>query len=579
MGHNWMDTGATFPTTVRQRNGGPWLDCMRWGWSLTSEREDFDINEIWERLKAAHKSQDVVITLGTGRISAEEEEVMGLIGEHDYAVEDIETTDNNRNLLIKNPWCDGPPMSGTGWTTPPYSQASSADSAIQPRSTSTLWVAFEDVAQHFESMYLNWNPALFANRIDRHFTWQPLANQYSTSLLKNPQYSLSSASGGAVWVLISRHFADGELEIAGSRRDSMAAVARQLGFMSILVFRNRGKRVQISGGEMYRGPYVDSHQTLARLDANPGEQYTIVVDHHELPLSHYSFTMSLFSHHPVRLLDATETMSHFQQKIGAWTRRTAGGNPSCSAYFQNPQYKLSINQASPVSILLSADVEDLHVHVDLVWGRGDRVMSLRGKDLVASSGEYRRGCAVADVDILEPGTYTLVCSTFDAGQLAGYAIRVASMASTSLHDVPADGAGRLLTKLPRFRLMEGHERVRLSIGVARLTRANISVRSLTETQPGAKRHPPSSLMVRVSAAYGSGAEREVKAVSGNGEFQDPAGTIRLTDFDVEPARAKEVGFWILVESVGPHDVTWDIDAEIFSDSPVQIGIWETTELG
>lgn len=40
---------------------------------------------------------------------------MGLIGEHDYAVEDLDrTAEGARKVLIKNPWCDAPLMTGTG---------------------------------------------------------------------------------------------------------------------------------------------------------------------------------------------------------------------------------------------------------------------------------------------------------------------------------------------------------------------------------------------------------------------------------------------------------------------------------
>lgn len=74
-----------------------------------ADSEDFDVDKTWARVKALHDSHDVVVTLGTGRISAEEERLMGLIGEHDYAVEDLDLSDGGvRRLLIKNPWCDAP---------------------------------------------------------------------------------------------------------------------------------------------------------------------------------------------------------------------------------------------------------------------------------------------------------------------------------------------------------------------------------------------------------------------------------------------------------------------------------------
>lgn len=508
---------------------------------------------------------------------------MGLIGEHDYAVENLDTSEGSRRLLIKNPWCEGPSITTMGWPNPPTSNLSQPlntnlsreRTSHEPTSTSRLWVALEDVAQHFEFMYLNWNPALFPHRQDHHFSWELPPKLYGASLSRNPQFSVTSANAGTIWVLVSRHFVDAELDIARERRRSMAAVARQLGFMSILVFENGGNKVQICDGEVYRGPYVDSPQTLARLDIKPGQPYTIVVDQHELPLPRYHFTMSLFSHSPLEVREASETMSQFTELFGAWTRRTAGGNSACGTYFRNPQYSISLKSQSPVSILLSADTNDIHVHVDVVWAQGGRVTTVRVKDLVASSGEYRRGCAVADIAMLEAGAYTLVCSTFEAGQLGSFSLRVASMAPIKITPVPADGAGRLLTKLPQVRLPEGDERSRLSVDVSWLTRASLSIQSITPPQHGGKMHPPSSQVVRISIIHGWGPEQVALAVSGENEFQDPSNAIRTPQFDMEPDRVHRDGLWILIESMGSHDAPLVIDGEILSDSPVRIGTWET----
>ncbi|KHO00880.1 Cysteine protease rim-13 [Metarhizium album ARSEF 1941] len=557
------------------------------GWipeQLFLQREDIDLENIWERIRAAHKSGDVVITLGTGRVSAEEEEVMGLIGEHDYAVENLDTSGFGRRLLIKNPWCHAPSMTALEWpdsaSSPTLSKRLNAAPSRETLthysdSTSRLWVTFEDVAQHFESMYLNWNPALFPCRQDHHFSWELPAKVYSASLSRNPQFSVTSPRAGSIWVLVSRHFVDAELDIARERRDSMAAAARQLGFMSVSVFKNGGKKLQIGGGELYRGPYVDSHQTLARLVTEPGQPYTIVVDQHELPLPRYNFTMSLFSHSPLEVREALENMSQFTEQLGAWTRRTAGGNSSCGTFFQNPQYNLSIKSPSPVSILLCADAHDVHVHVDVIWGQGRRVTAVRVKDLVASSGEYRRGCAVADITMLEPGTYTIVCSTFEAGQLGNFSMRVAAMVPASITPVPADGAGKLLTRLPRVHLREGDERFRLPVDVSRLTRASVSLNASAPSQLGSKMQAPSSQVVRVSVVHRWGPEQVTIAVSGENEFQDPGNPIRTPQFDMEPDRIQRDGLWILLESMGSHGAALAIDGEILSDSPVRIGGWET----
>ncbi|KAK2612949.1 cysteine protease [Conoideocrella luteorostrata] len=555
------------------------------GWipeQLFLQKEDVDIDDIWRRIKTAYDSQDVVVTLGTGRISADEEQVMGLIGEHDYAVESIVSSGGSRRLLIKNPWCDGPSMTTMGWSTFHPSgqtlspQMSPVEGGLEsPRSSSRFWVAFEDVAQHFESMYLNWNPCLFSHRLDYHFHWEVPPRVYKPSLLKNPQFLVVSPGCESIWILISRHFVDAELDIARGRGDSMAAVARQLGFMSILVFENSGHKVQISDGEIYRGPYVDSPQTLARLETQPGQLYTIVLDQHELPLPQYSFTMSVFSHCPLKMTEASETMSQISERNGAWTRRTAGGNSACATYFQNPQYSLYISKSTPVSILLSADMTDIHVHMDIVWAQGARVTAVRLKDLVASSGEYRRGCAVANIAMLEPGVYTLVCSTFDAGQLARFVLRVGSMAPIRVTPVPADGAGRLVTKVPRLSLLEGDMKYRLPVDASWLTRANVSIHSLDLSRPGGKIRPPASLTVRISVIHGWGPEQVTVAVSGENEFQDPAVTVRTPQFEMEPERIRREGLWMLIESMGTHNVASAIEGEVLSDSPIQIGAWES----
>ncbi|TQV92369.1 hypothetical protein V2A60_007061 [Cordyceps javanica] len=556
------------------------------GWipeQLFLHREDFDLSTTWRRIKAAHETQDVVVTLGTGRISAEEEEVMGLVGEHDYAVLDMDCSDGIRKLLIQNPWCNGPVWTGAGWSTPQKSPRPemSADGELTSRvselyPSGTLWVAFEDVAQHFESMYLNWNPKLFPHRQDRHFNWSTPPKRLAASLVRNVQYSITCPKGGLVWILVSRHFVDQELAIMRNRRGSMAAVAEQLGYMSILIFETSGKRVQTSEDQLYCGPYVDSPQTLARLETEPGKQYTIVLDQQELPLKSYNFTLSVFSELPVELREAQEEMSHFKEIEGTWSRRTAGGNSSLSTYFINPQYKISTTRTGPVSILLATGDQDVHVHVDLAWASGKRVSSIRVKDLVGTSGEYRQGCAVANIPKLDPGVYTLICSTFEANQTADFALRVSSTAEVLLENIPTDAAGRLRNSLLPLALTEREERMRAQIRVSWLTRGSVCVRSVG---PKSSRddtvRQPSPLMVKVYVVHGWGPEKLVIAETGDGEFVESTVALRTPEFDIEPERTHSGQMWLVVETIGVHNAPTSLEMDVFSDSPVQVGPWQS----
>ncbi|OPB45946.1 Calpain-like protease palB/rim-13 [Trichoderma guizhouense] len=553
------------------------------GWipeQLFLQREDFDIDEAWNRVKTAYDMGDVVITLGTGHVSTEEEDIMGLVGEHDYAVQDLDSS--NRKFLVKNPWSHGQTWTGKGWSAIhgsvgakfDSSSSEASDEYADPPSAGTLWLAIEDIAQHFESMYLNWNPALFSHRQERHFTWDIPTKDFAASLVRNPQFSITSPTGGTVWILLSRHFADPELEIARNKSGSLAAVASQLGYMSILVFDHQGKRVQLSDGATYCGPYVDSPQTLARIESRAGKAYTVVIDQQALPLPSYTFSLFIFSNGPAHVKEAEEKMTHFTEQSGCWNRRTAGGNSSCTTYFLNPQYKLSAPRATPISTLLSTGNRDVHVHVDLLWARGKRANTVKTKDLVVSSGEYRRGCAIAELDMLEAGDYTLVCSTFEAQQMADFTLRIGSMTPITLEPIPADTAGKLRTPISPFTLGGEGQRWRVPISASWVTRAVVSIRSLpplSETSYHDTRSLP-AVMIRISITDASESEPRILAES-KGGLEDSGAIIRTPEFDIEPTNPSHGPRYLVIESLWGHRAIQELCGDVFSDSPIQIGDW------
>ncbi|KAL7814889.1 cysteine proteinase [Trichoderma aethiopicum] len=556
------------------------------GWipeQLFLQREDFDVDQTWNRIKTAYDMGDVIITLGTGHVSAEEEE-MGLVGEHDYAVQDLDHS--NRRFLVKNPWLNSQPCTTQGWSAVHGSANTKSDSSSETSdddggssSGGTRWLAIEDIAQHFESMYLNWNPALFTHRQERHFAWEIPTADFAASLVRNPQFSITSSTGGVIWILVSRHFRDAELEIARQASGNLAAVSSQLGFMSILVFDRQGQRVQVGDGSTYRGPYVDSPQTLARIESRPGKAYTIVIDQQALPLPSYTFSLYIFSNGLVHVKEAEEKMAHFTEQRGAWNRRTAGGNPSCTTYFLNPQYKLSVPRATPVSILLATGNRDIHVHVDLIWARGKRAHTVKAKDLVVSSGEYRRGCAIAELAMLEAGDYTLVCSTFEAQQMADFTLRIGSMTAITLEPIPADTAGKLRTPLPPLTLGGEGQRWRASISASWVTRAFVSVRSVAPPSEESYHDTRSlpAVMIRVSMMDGLSQEPRILAESRAG-LGDPGPVIRTAEFDIEPSSTSSRPRYLAIESLREHRTVQELSGDVFSDSPIQIGDWEACSI-
>ncbi|KAI0532383.1 PALB protein [Xylaria digitata] len=572
--------GYDFPGS----NSGTDLSILT-GWipqQLFLQSDEVDWDATWRRIKKAYDFGDVVITLGTGHLLPDEEEALGLAREHDYAVLDMSETPGNRRLLVKNPWCDGLVWKGVGSASSKTQDA--ADDQPTKLKPGSFWIGFGDVTQNFESLYLNWNPSLFTERQDHHFKWQlPEANMVG-SFAHNPQYSVTAESDDQTWILLSRHFQDEELEISRKRSTTMAAVSNMLGFMSVYIFENNGRRVQLSDKSIYRGPFVDSPQTLAPFEAKQGVSYTVVVVAQDLPLPSYSFTLSFFSRTSLNIAPAQHDLKHYTELHGRWTHRTSGGNSVSPLYLTNPQFSITLPRAGPLSVLLSTAKEDTPVHVDLVWANGQRVTTVTVRDLITTSGDYRRGCALASIPRVDAGMYTIVCSTFEPGQVADFTLRIGSDVPCAVAPVPADAAGRLRTQLSPLAFYGGELKMRASVSVARLTRVSVVVtrgsgsgmiglgRSSSSAGTGTPRSHPT---IRATLERGRGPHNDVLASTGQGEFQEVGLGLRTAECDVDPLVTKSRGLWLVIEQVGSTSPDeGGIYVELFSDRQVLVGSWE-----
>ncbi|KAI1457095.1 cysteine proteinase [Annulohypoxylon moriforme] len=601
--------------------------CALTGWipqQLFLQSDDLDWERTWKRVKKAYDYGDVVVTLGTGRLSPDEEETLGLAGEHDYAVLDMSETPGNRRFLVKNPWCDGLVWKGVGSSEVSSSRA--PDDHPTKLKPGSFWISFDDVTQNFESLYLNWNPSLFTERQDHHFCWQlPDPTMIGGSCLAhNPQYSMTASADDSTWILLSRHFQDDELNIMRNHRTgsahttfhvdddtaynpntTLAEVSSKLGFISIYIFADHsGQRVPVNTRPTYQSDFVDSPQTLAAFESKRGVTYTVVVATQELPLPKYSFTLSFFSRSPLTIAPATSPFRHYNETKGAWTRRTAGGNSASASYLANPQFSLTLPRTGPLSLLLSTARDDVPIHVALVWAGGRRVASVGNRDLVLASGDYRRGCALAEAKSVDAGTYTVVCSTFEPGYFAEFTLRVGSDTPCTVAPVPADAAGKLRTRLadlPTTHIPstvaaavgaagEPHKKKRAAVSATRLTRASVVItrkfathvsHSTGTTTP--RPHPA----VRATVEFGTGPDKLVLAsTDGNHnnhnnnanapEFKEvgPNG-LRTSEFDIDP---RSGGLWLVVELLGLYNSPTPgggdgLQVEILSEGPVNVGAW------
>ncbi|KAH0138486.1 cysteine proteinase, partial [Aureobasidium melanogenum] len=297
----------------------------------------------------------------------------------------------------------------------------------------------------------------------------------------------------------------------------------------------------------------------------------------------HTFTLSVFAEQRIALDEAPNKYPCQKTITAAWTDETAGGNAHSPTYSQNPQFSIVVPARTPIALLLETDVEQLHVHVKLVHGRGSRIQTVRSKDIVFDSKDYRRGCALAQYAELEAGTYTIICSTFEAGQKGNFRLRVDSMVATQLAILPRQGAGRLRRAWAKA-IFEGQQRM-LAVPIApkRLTKLDVFVKQvqqvgLQETAKTGQSRQRS--MIRVTLEIGTGPQRRILIASSNGEYSDSSAGVRTGEIDLSPQEMGKV--WLVIERMfTPMDSQGEMfEIETFTDAPdtVDIGVWRRWEV-
>ncbi|KAJ8111713.1 hypothetical protein OPT61_g5757 [Boeremia exigua] len=560
--------------------------------------------KLWKRIYNAFLYGDVLVTAGTGKMSTRQERELGLEGQHSYVVLDMKETDQDRLLLIKNPWVEG-----RGWRGPrppaapiPDSSTSSSDSknsleayhrdsvpTLEKPHPTTFWIGLEQVIQHFESLYLNWNPGLFRYRQDIHFDWVIESQKTpGNCIVHHPQFTFLAKKTGLVWFLLSRHFRDapsGVKEESDAFNDGTVRSDSQVntsgdspkGYMSIYVCNGHGERLYIKDTYLESSDYVSTPQCLLRWEADAESNYTVVIDQDDLPASQYTFSLSAFSNSPMAIEPAVLKYPVQKLEKGAWTRQSAGGNTSSPRYFENPQYALEIRERSSLTVLLTSPKHEHPLHIKLALGHGKRIYRLQSRDVLADSGNHRVGAATAEIQDLQPGLYTIICSLFEAGQTGDYTLRIDSSNDVGLKQIPRDGAGLKSMKLAPACFGANMHKIAAPLLPQRLAAYTIVARFLKATSPRSIDHGVLARSpLRFSVEQGRGPERKFLIASERGEYADSA-TVRSESVHIDPAIVHRGDLWLVLDRLsgpgGPVEEWYDL--EIFTDMPeaCSVGVW------
>ncbi|KAL8874216.1 MAG: hypothetical protein Q9174_000408 [Haloplaca sp. 1 TL-2023] len=530
---------------------------------------------------------DVLITLGTGKIAESESRATGLTSEHDYAVIHLEERGGKYMFLIKNPWSEGGGWTAAGESSQDHGIAKLTEQLdISPSGSGdhtrierpklepgSFWMDLNDIFQHFESLYLNWNPGLFSHREDVHFAWNlHNTNRLWASFGRHPQYRVQSDAGGTLWLVLSRHFQSSHPSDSCVVGNLETINAEDAGFISLYVFENGGGKVFLADGSLIRGPYVDSPNTLIKVESKKGVPYTVVVSEQELLRMEHTFTLSVFSLGPLSISQASDRYRNHMVLEGAWTPATAGGNASSPAYCENPQFSVNLSGSSDVSMLLEAQSGDFPVHVKLLWANGNPVRNVTCRDIVGDSGEYRKGHAYAEVAGVAAGRYTIICSTFEPGQLCEFTLQVGTMSDCVVERMSAKPGGRFTNRFPIAFFGTEDDRLWAPLSCSRLTRLSILAQSYKGDGIASTRNSSNNIPLKLALEHGKGLGRHVLAVSGDDDFCNAHYGARINDVDIHPAMCAGAGLWVLLERGGPLDshTQEGIIVEVYSDARVEV---------
>ncbi|XP_064907736.1 calpain-7 isoform X4 [Columba livia] len=135
--------------------------------AMHSDNQAFNKDSTFRMLYQRFHKGDVLITTATGVMSEEEGEKWGLVPTHAYAVLDIREYKGLRFLQLKNPWSHlrwkgrYSENDTRNWTPDLQKYLNFDPRTAQKIDNGIFWIAWEDLCQYYDVIYLSWNPSLF----------------------------------------------------------------------------------------------------------------------------------------------------------------------------------------------------------------------------------------------------------------------------------------------------------------------------------------------------------------------------------------------------------------------------------
>ncbi|BGP52808.1 cysteine protease [Rhodotorula sphaerocarpa] len=382
---------------------------------MVSTAQSFRSQRTWQRIKKGFWMGKCVLTLGTPQKLPERQEY-DLIPSHSYAVIDLlEGDDGGRHVVLANPWR----------TSPAASTAESPPESATAGEPQTMRLDWDILPVYFDAIHINWDPATFDHSQTVHLNVdgpsQPTTstkNRHSRRLRLNVQQRTSKPS--EIWLLLARH---------------SSCLVEKDEFMSLQVnalstASGQATEEQAPAGAEASSMTDDPFELYRFLPEEGATTFDINVLH-EGPSPVFGFSLTALSDHRLELHDGPPALPYHKEVSGAWTAATAGGNHTCASFYRNPQY--SVKLSTPPR----TEQKEQRLEIEAETDRA----AFEGRDVLAGKSTYNYGRDAATREGLDPGTYTLVVSSYQPGHLGSFKLSIRSSMPLNVTSIPAEGAG------------------------------------------------------------------------------------------------------------------------------------------
>lgn len=400
---------------------------------------------LWKSIYAPWTRGDVLITLGTGKLSVAQILDSGLVSDHNYAVTGLCGKGDEMMVTIQNPWL--------------------SPSLVDPQGLSveyktTFELDMNDLLLSFSSIFLNWHPRRWQYTSTIHAAYTK--DQFGVSdhnVYTCPQFLISNTSADAIqlFLLLSRH------------RSKTSSSTSTTVYSSLAIFENSGERVTTSTNPVLWTDYHGSLDLDLELSIPEGVTYTVVlIQRSPSPSESMTLTSHFDAPDPSHLVVSEAPPGTLFSYVldGAWTTSTAGGSSPLPTFCQNPTYFLSTTtsnrrdnhhgddaawsaaRGTRIKIVLECPLAEMELGLALTHGH-ERPLTLVARSTFFTNAEFRgthqstTSPAWLTLPASGRGTYTLTPFTRRVGECAPYRITVWSDSPLDLARAPDLGAGRV----------------------------------------------------------------------------------------------------------------------------------------